>query len=413
MVDRSGAATATGPDPAVAGAAAPGAGTSARSLTALRRYTWWSFVFFVVLCALLPPVWSAPGAADAPSWRGIVLAAGAVAVGVVHLLVLRAIVRTGAARPPAVVLGAAAVLALALPWVSPDGTAGWAVPAAGLLAALVLTRPPAARLRAATLGGLVVVADVGAAAAANADLTAMPSGGLAVLSAIGAALIVAFLVGSYLAQLWIWEIALRLDHARRAEADLAVARERLRFAADLHDLQGHHLQVIALKGELVARLVDVDTDRARDEAEEVAAIARRALADTREVVRGYRDADLEIEVGNAVEVLRAAGIDTTVAGDPAALPDGATGLFTALVREGTTNVLRHSRARRARLEVAATWLRIENDAPTPRTDGDGTGLASLRERFAASGGALEVTRDAHTFAVRGSLPPHRAPRVAP
>lgn len=53
-----------------------------------------------------------------------------------------------------------------------------------------------------------------------------------------------------------------LLHAREELARLAVADERLRFARDMHDLLGHSLSVIALKAELVGRLLDRDLDAA-------------------------------------------------------------------------------------------------------------------------------------------------------
>ncbi len=45
--------------------------------------------------------------------------------------------------------------------------------------------------------------------------------------------------------LWWWDVLITLDRARASEARLAATQERLRVATDVHDLQGHHLQVIA------------------------------------------------------------------------------------------------------------------------------------------------------------------------
>lgn len=50
--------------------------------------------------------------------------------------------------------------------------------------------------------------------------------------------------------LWWWDVLITLDRARASEARLAATQERLRVATDVHDLQGHHLQVIALQLEL-------------------------------------------------------------------------------------------------------------------------------------------------------------------
>lgn len=91
---------------------------------------------------------------------------------------------------------------------------------------------------------------------------------------LAVAMIVA-LVFADLIQLWIWQLVLRQEQGRKTAEALAVAEERLRFAADLHDIQGHHLQAIALKGELAQRLIGRDDDLARQHAGEVAELAGR------------------------------------------------------------------------------------------------------------------------------------------
>ena len=79
-----------------------------------------------------------------------------------------------------------------------------------------------------------------------------------------------------------------LVEARDELARNAVAQERLRFARDLHDLLGHSLSLIALKSELAGRLAERDPARARQEMADVEAAARRALAEVRDAVSGYR-----------------------------------------------------------------------------------------------------------------------------
>src|SRR5690606_35384605 len=128
-------------------------------------------------------------------------------------------------------------------------------------------------------------------------------------------------------------------------------RERLRFAADLHDIQGHHLQVIALKSELAERLLDTNPDAAREHIHETRTIARQALEETRSLVYGYRDVALADELENAREVLAAAGARCEL--DIGVLPDDAEARRTLalVVREATTNILRHSAATKA-------WIRL-------------------------------------------------------
>nr|WP_231126238.1 histidine kinase [Motilibacter aurantiacus] len=214
---------------------------------------------------------------------------------------------------------------------------------------------------------------------------------------------------------WYWSTVRTLDEARRRAAQAELEAERLRFAADLHDVQGHHLQVIALKAELVSRLIEVDPAAARREADEVRALAAQTLADTRAVVRDYRRVGLATEVDNAVAVLRSAGVDAVVDGDATLVPTALQGAAGHLIREGTTNVLRHARARRVRVSLhcghEGAVVAIEDDgAPTAgRVTRDGTGIAGLRERFAALGGDVEaVPLPERGFRLEGRLPMSRA-----
>ncbi len=203
-----------------------------------------------------------------------------------------------------------------------------------------------------------------------------------------------------LSSLWWWEIVVMLDRNRHTAGELAVARERLRFAADLHDIQGHHLQVIALKSELAERLLGVDAEAARVHVHETRLIATRAMEETRSLVAGYREVALDDELENAREVLTASGAECLLDLDP--LPAG-TDLRRALamtVREATTNILRHSEATRATIRFRATadayTLEISNDgvAGGPAAGRTGSGLAGLRERLAPVGGGLEASLDA-------------------
>ena len=99
-----------------------------------------------------------------------------------------------------------------------------------------------------------------------------------------------------------------LAEARDELARNAVAEERVRFARDLHDLLGHSLSLIALKSELAGRLVERDPARARAEMADVEAAARRALAEVRDAVSGYRTVSLAQALAEARSALSAAGI---------------------------------------------------------------------------------------------------------
>lgn len=220
-----------------------------------------------------------------------------------------------------------------------------------------------------------------------------------------------------LTSLWFWQVVMRLDESRLVAGELAVTQERLRFAADLHDIQGHHLQVIALKSELAERLLAQDPVAAAEQLHEVRVIAKQAMEETRSLVAGLREVALEEEIENAREVLSLAGAQCTL--ELGALPaDRRVHRPLALcVREGTTNILRHSEATLAsitlRTEANGCTLVIANDglAQVQRPAGamaraPGSGLAGLRGRIEALGGTLETVleQDTDRFELRVWVP---------
>ncbi|MBG6238527.1 two-component system sensor histidine kinase DesK [Mycetocola sp. CAN_C7] len=214
-----------------------------------------------------------------------------------------------------------------------------------------------------------------------------------------------------LSSLWWWEIVVTLDRHRSVAADLAVAQERLRFASDLHDIQGHHLQVIALKSELAERLLSVDADAARDLVHETRLIAREALEETRSLVAGYREVALDDELENAREVLAAAGAQCELAVEALPADPEIARTLALVVREATTNILRHSDATEASIHLGATnqgsILVISNNKATG-ADASGraasTGLAGLRDRVLALHGSLDTTIDGDRFELRVVVP---------
>ena len=188
----------------------------------------------------------------------------------------------------------------------------------------------------------------------------------------------------------------QLRRAREELARAAVDEERLRFARDLHDLLGHSLSTIVLKSELAGRLVPRATGRAAAEIAEVERTARDALQQVRAAVAGYRRPSLVSELAAARELLAAAGIDARIDSSPTALPPAADGLLGWAVREGVTNVVRHSRARSctirlARREGRATAEIVDDGSGSGAAgSGGGCGLAGLIERATAEGGHVDA-----------------------
>ncbi|GLU47509.1 sensor histidine kinase [Nocardiopsis ansamitocini] len=221
-----------------------------------------------------------------------------------------------------------------------------------------------------------------------------------------------------LAMVWLWEIANEATVAREARARLAVTEERLRFARDLHDLVGHSLSGIAVKSELAARLAARDPERAAAEMVAVQQVARDALREVRAAVSGYRDVDLTAEVESVRQVLSAAGTRVGVAGDTAECPVELRALTAWLVREGATNVLRHSGADRCDITLTrqerSFVVEVYNDGVrSGSAQPFGNGLNGLTERVTAVGGGLSATTtDDGGFLMRAVLPIRSAPAAS-
>jgi two-component system sensor histidine kinase DesK len=202
---------------------------------------------------------------------------------------------------------------------------------------------------------------------------------------------------------------------REEVATLAAERERMRIARDLHDLLGHSLTTVTVKAALATRLFDQDPARARAEIAEVEVLARESLADVRAAVAGYREVRLATELSTAREVLEAAGIDAQLPGVVEGMSPEVGGLFGWVVREGVTNVVRHSKATSVRITLDATGIEIIDDGSgcAKKANGQfgtthaGNGLAGLAERADALGGRLvagPVDGSAGGFRLRVELP---------
>lgn len=197
--------------------------------------------------------------------------------------------------------------------------------------------------------------------------------------------------------------ASRQHLARKQEEVEHMARiaERERISRDLHDLLGHSLSLIALKAELAGKLAGRDVDGCRREIGDVEATARRALAEVRAAVTGYRDSGLAGAVASARASLAAAGVELHEDVQQFALAPAAEHVLALALREAVTNVVRHAGATRCALGLALEQgravLRVADDGSALRTKAElraGNGLSGMRERVAGVGGSLSIDVDA-------------------
>jgi two-component system sensor histidine kinase DesK len=171
---------------------------------------------------------------------------------------------------------------------------------------------------------------------------------------------------------------------------LAVADERSRLARDLHDVLGHSLTTITVKTGLARRILEsgADPERAIAELSDAERLSRQSLTEIRATVSGYRRPSLAAELAGAHEALRAADIAVDL---PQAVDDVAQELrepFAYVLREGVTNVIRHSGATRCVVRLGPRCLEIRDDGRPADGVEAGSGLTGLTERMAAVGGRL-------------------------
>ncbi|WP_199748218.1 sensor histidine kinase [Actinomadura sp. WAC 06369] len=207
-----------------------------------------------------------------------------------------------------------------------------------------------------------------------------------------------------------WDMHLEAYAARDAVARLAVTEERLRFSRDLHDLLGHSLSLIAVKSELAMRMAETDPPRAGAEMADVRTAAREALREVRAAVRGYRAVELDAELAGVRAVLEAAGVRCEADEPPADLPSEVGAVLAWVIREGATNVIKHSEARRCTVALTvyghAVVLEMRNDGVRARGAGSpGSGLTGLEERVAVLGGEFGAGRHGRDgFLLRAVVP---------
>ncbi|HLV55694.1 MAG TPA: histidine kinase [Actinotalea caeni] len=353
--------------------------------------------------------------ANATSWDGPGPAAYLVLVLVHTVLAARVFVPSmrvcsgGAAWPrtrlrwlAVTTVATVAVAVLGFPGPTEGLGIGILVPLGG---AVMAVAPLPARLW--TLVGLALASG---AVAAGLQLAVGQPAGAVVPTLVVATFSISGIAISCRLSVWMLAVVWELDDARRTAARLAVAEERLRFSRDLHDTFGRALSTVAVKSELAAALAERGDARGPEEMLEVRRIAHETLREVRELVQGYRSADLDTEIAGARALLRSAAIECRVAGEGLQLPAPVAEAVAWVVREAVTNVVRHAHATRCDIDVRVAGdvcrVRVVNDgAPDePTVPAGGSGLRGLRERLGARGGALTATSDDGTFVVEATVP---------
>ncbi len=251
-------------------------------------------------------------------------------------------------------------------------------------------------------------------------------------------------------RLWRGELSDRLlaERARaEAEASRRVEEHRLALARDVHDVVAHSLSIVTVHADVAAEaLQDGDPTSASVAVTRIREAGRAAGRELRRSVRALRSPADPAAVGEAAapeepkpatELLsrvqrltrehREVGspVVLRVRGEPRPLKGDASDAIFRVVQESLSNVRRHS-PQAPMVDVTLAFgerhlsVTVENSVyPGPRPGnqrpdadrgGAGLGLRGMRERVAALGGDVEVTRRADGgFMVAARLPAGEVP----
>lgn len=171
--------------------------------------------------------------------------------------------------------------------------------------------------------------------------------------------------------------------------ELATSEERESVARDVHDLIGHTLTVVKLKAELASRIIDRDPQSVKTELDEIVRLTGEAIAGVRETVTGIRGGGFAEQIRVSRDALESVGITVDVMGEPQNLSPAQSIPAGWIVREATTNILRHAHAKHVRVSIEPGTVIIEDDGIGVRTE-PGNGIRGMEERAAAAGAVLQI-----------------------
>ncbi|MFB9925131.1 sensor histidine kinase [Amycolatopsis halotolerans] len=261
--------------------------------------------------------------------------------------------------------------------------------------------PPLPRHRFAALVGFAVL--TGAIGSTNLLLHQDHLGarvlGYVVTPAVGSALSTLLMFASQR----LYDLVAELEESREKEAELAVVRERVRFASELHDIQGHTLHVVKLKVALAEKLLHRDLERAQEELREVHTLVGDTIVQTKELAYAQRRLNLSAELENAKNLFEAAGIHVRI-DRQAVVHSGVDELLGQVLRETTTNILRHAQARQVRITLTEAGISIVNDGVADGAALVLSGLSTLADRLADQGGELTVEQKDGRFVTAAAFP---------
>ncbi|MFL6073455.1 MAG: sensor histidine kinase [Mycobacteriales bacterium] len=225
---------------------------------------------------------------------------------------------------------------------------------------------------------------------------------------------------------WVIGVGLKNSREHRREAKAQEARhradeERLQIAREVHDVVAHGLAVINMQAGVALHVLERKPEQSRIALEAIKGASKAALDDLRATLAVLRKegtapraplAGLE-QLPELTQAMATNGLPVTltVSGDPRPIPSAVDLAAYRIVQESLTNVMRHAGPARAAVEVryADSTITVEvtdngAGAPAP-VNGSGHGIAGMRERAEALGGAVDAgPRPQGGFRVFARLP---------
>lgn len=221
-----------------------------------------------------------------------------------------------------------------------------------------------------------------------------------------------------------------LEHERERSAAQAVALDRVRIARELHDVVAHHVSMMGVQAGAARLVIPQDPQAATAMVAGIEEAARDAIGDFHrllDTLRSPGDAEDDSsaagvdDIADLVAASTAAGLPARiqVIGTPLPVPQLAAVNLYRIAQESLTNARRHA-GPDAEADVRIRYeqgprggtveLEIVNSGRFVPTVRPGLGQLGMRERAAASGGAIELApRQAGGFRVRVTLPAGSTP----
>jgi signal transduction histidine kinase len=183
--------------------------------------------------------------------------------------------------------------------------------------------------------------------------------------------------------------------------EITLLRERNRISREIHDSVGHALSTIAIQLGAIEKIIEKDSEAAKELTKALRAYTKNCLQDVREAVREIKPKDFEAYEGILIieELIKSfrklTGVDVRLSFTKEKWPLNSDQAFVIyrIIQEFLANSVRHGKATVVQIMMVFTEYKL---TITMKDNGNGTesltegiGLKSIRERVYEIGGSFE------------------------